>query len=122
MPYRLPFVPLLFFLLASLLAPAPLRPATARAAAPALSETWARLDALHARRDEPAARAEARRLADARCAEALVDLVLVGPGRGVETANEQQLARRNAHLPPPVQALLAVHQHVGGDEWIRDLE
>jgi hypothetical protein len=64
MPCRLRFLTLVF-LWPSLWASALLGPATARAAPPTLSETLARLDALHARRDEPAALAEAPRLADA---------------------------------------------------------
>src|SRR5579863_8891448 len=72
MPRQIRLVPLVF-LLASLCASALLRPATARAAPPALAETLARLDALHARRDEPAALVEERRLADAALAEAPTD-------------------------------------------------
>jgi tetratricopeptide (TPR) repeat protein len=48
-------------------------PASALAAPPTLAETLARLDALHARRDEPGARAEARRWADAALAQAPTD-------------------------------------------------
>jgi hypothetical protein len=72
MPRQIRFVPLVF-LLASLCASALLRPATARAASPPLAETLARLDALHARRDEPVALVEERRLADAALAEAPTD-------------------------------------------------
>jgi tetratricopeptide (TPR) repeat protein len=61
------------FLWASLWASALLQPATALAAPPPLAETLARLDALHARRDEPAALAEERRLADAALAQAPAD-------------------------------------------------
>jgi len=65
MPSRLRFLPLPILLALALLAPA-----TTRAAAPPLSEMLARLDALHARRDELGVRAEARHLADATLAQA----------------------------------------------------
>jgi hypothetical protein len=72
MPRRPALVPLAF-LWASLLVSALLRPAPALAAPPALADTLARLDAVHARRDEPGARAEGRRLADAALAQAPAD-------------------------------------------------
>ncbi len=67
LPGRNPFFPFVFLLGIALL-----RPSTARGAgpAPALSEILARLDALHAHRDETAARTEAHRLADAALAQA----------------------------------------------------
>jgi len=68
MPSRLRFHPLPFLLALALLGPA-----TTRAAAAPVSEMLARLDALHARRDELGARAEARHLADATLAQAPTD-------------------------------------------------
>jgi hypothetical protein len=61
-------VPLLFLLAAAVVCPAP-----AVAAPPALPEMLARLDALHAHRDEAQARAEAHRWADAAVAQAPTD-------------------------------------------------
>ena len=40
----------------------------------------------------------------------------------IEAAHVQQLARRNRVLSPAVQVVLAVQQHVGGAERIRELE
>lgn len=73
MPCRMRFLPLVFLLWASLWASAVVGTATALAAPPALAETLARLDALHARRDEPGIRAEERRLADAALTQAPAD-------------------------------------------------
>ena len=74
MPSRLRFLPRLPPLPPLLIwALALLQPATARAAAPPLSEMSARLDALHALRDQPAARAEARHLAEAAVVQAPAD-------------------------------------------------
>ncbi len=76
MPSRARFAPLFIFVLApAVVATATATGATPEAASgtPLLPEALARLDALHARRDEPAARAEARRLADAALAQAPAD-------------------------------------------------
>src|SRR5258708_15030662 len=79
---------------------------------PALSDRLARLDALHARRDDPAALAEARRIADAAVAEAPNDHRVLWraapragpPGRGPAPPPARTRRRGGGGDPPAAPA------------------